>query len=284
MSSSTIQVLSWNIFMMPSFAGIDLISPGNEVRSEMIGKILQHEEADIICFQKAFDEKARNNIHDKLVKKYPFSIGPVNPTDKLGHTNSGLWILSNQKLSVLGTIDFSEAKGWEKLSRKGAIIVTGTAGGKTFQLVNTHLQGDGDPAAGKDYTDTRLDQLKEIREKILQPNITPRVPQIICGDMSISRFEQGNAESAAYLKMLHLMDAENGKEKRITLCDDQEVNDLARYNTGHKREEDYILLRNADQLSISRAVKKIKGEWQVWPAKKHNDLSYRYAVSSQIHL
>ncbi len=66
-SVEKIKILSWNIYMLPGF-----LSPGKVPRAEAIGKLLASSDYDVIVFQEAFHQKARNTISRLLTSAFPF--------------------------------------------------------------------------------------------------------------------------------------------------------------------------------------------------------------------
>lgn len=263
-----------------------LESPCNKERAEAIAQTLRDEDYQILLFQKAFTEDARDAIVDILGNRYPHRFGPFAEGDIL-HLNGGLWILSSLPLKVVKAIAFDDAEFPENLARKGAVLLEGRWGGQDFQIVNTHLQGDEDPAKGHNYQDVRNRQLTQLAKELLEPFQRKDVPQIICGDMSTSHFAKNNGtggEADGYRAMLHILDVPHPHAFSLTWNDSKDANDLARWDSKSRKEMDYIFIRNREKAIASFAQKVRVFRKSGWDKlhPKHADLAYRYAVEGVI--
>src|SRR5262249_19927258 len=99
---SSLTLLTWNIFMMPSWT---CESPTNDERAAAIAKELLDRDFDILCFQKAFDGSARGVLERALAVRYPYRFGPANNSFSL-RINSGVWVLSRLPLTDYQQIQF----------------------------------------------------------------------------------------------------------------------------------------------------------------------------------
>jgi len=166
-------------------------------RAQGIVKEIKKRDYDIIVFQEAFKARPRNILSKGLKDIYPYQYGPANKKAVTLKTNSGIWIISKIPLNVLGTIQFEDCTGIDCMARKGAMLVEGTIGKNTFQVLGTHVNSG-------QATPERQAQFQMIFEKLLQPNQQSGVPQIVLGDMNC---QMKNQEK--YTKMLDLMDVED---------------------------------------------------------------------------
>jgi endonuclease/exonuclease/phosphatase family metal-dependent hydrolase len=275
--SRPLQLLTWNIWMMPP---IIHESPRNEPRAEAIAAELLARRDDILCLEKAFDGGARDVLAARLGERFPYRYGPINRVRLDLTLNGGVWVLSRVPLTPVREIEFRDASGVERLSRKGAILLRGAWDGDPFQLIATHLQGEEGP--GYENQAVRDKQIAQIAEELIATHTDPQLPLFICGDFNTERRDRVDpfAESPSYLRMLRLFGAVNGEEQRVTLDDHRVHNDLANYDTGRVAELDYIFLRRNGHL--------LTGSWQQvvmrrrgWDgAQGRRDLSYRYAVAA----
>jgi endonuclease/exonuclease/phosphatase family metal-dependent hydrolase len=272
-----LHLLTWNIWMMPPIVNE---SPRNGPRAEAIAAELGARHDTILCLEKAFDGGARDVIGERLKDQFPYRYGPINRV-KLDLTlNGGVWVLSRIPLTPVCEIEFRDASGIERLSRKGALLLRGEWEHRPFQLIATHLQGEEGP--GYVNQPVRDKQIAQIAHDLIAAHADPALPLFICGDFNTERRDRIDpfAQSPSYLRMLQLFGAVNGEEERVTLDDKRVHNDLANYDTGRVAELDYILLRRAGQ-AIQGTWRQVVLRRQGWDGPEgRRDLSYRFAVSA----
>jgi endonuclease/exonuclease/phosphatase family metal-dependent hydrolase len=271
---STLKILTWNIWMMPLG-----LSPSNNRRAPAIAAEVKKLDVDVICFEKAFDGHARDLISEGLNDRFPYHYGPANGGFSL-KSNSGVWVVSRFPFAEYHEMRFTSCAGPDCFSRKGAMLLSGAVGGHRFQLVATHLQGE----QGTKEDNIRVQDMQEIRDRLLVPYADNRVPLFLAGDFVTSRRAESSVDvdSDAYRFMLRTFQAVNGPEYRITVDENPEHNDLADSDTGYTAELDYVLLRpNGVDLSPVWTRRILRNEsWDRW--KRHKDLSYRYAVELDV--
>ena len=191
-----LKVLSWNIKMMPVPYGWFLNSVE---RAENIIYALKNSEIyDVILFQEAFSEKIQKMIFDGLQSIYSYQIIPRDQMNFF-KTNSGLWVISRNPITLIDEISFSNLRGWDKLTSKGAKLYSINKNGQKIYLINTHMQSD----YKTKYNMVRTDQYTEINENLILPHVKQGIPLIMCGDLNISK----PSRLAPLLKKLKL---ENG--------------------------------------------------------------------------
>ncbi len=125
--NNKMKVLSWNIYMLPYIS----LFNDNYDRANAIADELDNSEYHILVFQEAFSSKCRNLLAKRLRSSYPFQYGPANRNITPLKTSSGLWVVSKIPLENLDEIQFSGAKGFDAIARKGAVLFQGD-----FQGVN----------------------------------------------------------------------------------------------------------------------------------------------------
>jgi endonuclease/exonuclease/phosphatase family metal-dependent hydrolase len=261
-----LKILSWNIYMLPSYT----LPLGIGARSKHIAEYLKNSDYDIVVFQEAFHPKARRIIRKMLKEKYQFEIGPANKWVKSSYrTNSGLWILSKIPLINIGEIEYKRSSGFDRFSRKGALMVEGIKDGVTFQIVNTHLN------AGSDQT-IRESQYQEIVCQLIEPNKAAGVPQILCGDFNTNKFDKEN-----YPKMMDILNVPDYDVLGTCLfsCDGLK-NDLTDYDYTKQDIIDYIFVNLNGQI-VSKIERKIHEVTKKW-SSRHKDLSDHYPITALI--
>jgi len=276
--TTRLKVLTWNTWMMPPWVRE---SPRNGPRAAAIAAELLTWDFDILCLEKVFDDGAREILRRALGARYPHQFGPANDWPS-PEENSGVWVLSRLPLVNYAQIEFTDCGSIECLSRKGAILLTGAVARRPFHLVATHLQGEEGKAFTPKNDAVRARQVDQIAAQLVEPNLAPGVPFIICGDLGTRRHDGGSpAPSEVYLRLLQTLGAENGDEERITY-DDTPANQLAKDPSGIQAELDYVLTRpNGCALEVKRSVHHLRRPGWDAPGDRV-DLSYRYAVSAEI--
>jgi endonuclease/exonuclease/phosphatase family metal-dependent hydrolase len=280
-SQAALKILTWNIWMMPAYT---FQSPQNQKRAEVIAAELSKLDFDILCLQKAFSASARRVLRRALAARYPYQYGPANSGFSL-KVNGGVWILSRLPLTNYYEIQFHDSAGLESLSRKGALMLTGTFLGHRFHIIATHLQGEEESHYTEKHQRIRERQMIQIRDELLARHAEPGVPAFLCGDFNTPRRDPDDLahESDAYRSMLRLFgDPRNGVEDRLTLEDLCDRNDLAMSNVGRMAELDYVLVRPG--------VVKTKTRWRQlillhpgWDGRTlRQNLSYRHAVGVEV--
>ena len=90
-----------------------VIHTGQLERAKQIIETLKNEEVDVIVFQEAFDNKARNIIWQGLKKYFPYQTGK--PTKNVFYKiSSGVWVISKVPIEVVKRIYFNNGKGTDR--------------------------------------------------------------------------------------------------------------------------------------------------------------------------
>ncbi|HEX2618396.1 MAG TPA: endonuclease/exonuclease/phosphatase family protein, partial [Flavobacteriales bacterium] len=240
-----LKILSWNIYMLPGIVPLK----ARLSRARSIADTLVQSDYDIVVFQEAFHAGAVRILAARLRARYPFMYGPFNADGASMRYSSGVWVLSRTPLRLLGTIEFGDARNFDRTARKGAALLEGEHAGRTFQVLGTHLQ------AG-DLPSVRAHQFQELYTDLLTRYHRDGVPQIICGDMNTGPDEE------AYCDMLHSLDAEDGApEGAQRESYDGTTNRLAERVWRRARTTlDYVLLRVNGTIvrSVRRTVSVMK--------------------------
>lgn len=295
-----LKILSWNIYMLEERF---LIFTGQRQRAALIAALLAKEDYDVIVFEEAFNDKAREIIADGLAEKYPYQIGPLNNKKGLFKTSSGVWILSSVELKTLKEIEYSDCAGFDCNAHKGAVMLEGIKDGHAFQIVGTHLQA----FDGEKRENIRVKQYQQMRDELLVPFERDDVPQFVCGDFNTIK------KSKRYVPMLELLNADDGDlntsltyaerntDKNKKKLPNEEcvatANEPCTYATNDYRVDtsnveynatlDYILCRqklvkNKQKPQITRRTKAFRTPW-FFKGKHRKDLSDHYAVEADVN-
>lgn len=261
-----IKIVTWNIYMLPHL----FVHTGQAQRAVEIANALKNQDADIVVFEEAFDNKARNIIRDSLKAYFPYESGDPGKNSKW-KTSCGVWIISRVPIEVVKQIFFKEANGSDRLATKGAILVEGQKNGFCFQLVGTHLQADLN--SGKNVQPIRDKQYAEIKKQLLEPYSYENVPQFIAGD-----FNTIHNDSLCYNHMVGAL--------KFTPCPlqgdrcysyDYTHNDLVIGTSNKPQLIDYLFYSAPaeDEVRGSMHIVVFSKRWN----DKHKDLSDHFAVA-----
>lgn len=263
-----LSILTWNLYMRPRLA----FKNGQVKRAYAIVEQLKDQNFDVIVFQEAFDNKARNIIWQGLKENFPFQSG--DPKRKHFYkVSTGIFIISKLPLKVVDNIYFSVCGGSDCFAVKGAVMVNVLKNSHNVQIIGTHLQA----ADGKKMTGERIRQIQyeEIKNQLMIPHAEPGVPQFFVGDLNTAK-----ADKIVYEQLLSLMEVEDGEitgENQFSSGGGK--NDLRDAND-KPHLIDYILCRN-NGCKVSFTQRCVKIFQQYW-SKDNKDLSDHYAVLAEI--
>ncbi|MEZ4979863.1 MAG: endonuclease/exonuclease/phosphatase family protein [Chitinophagales bacterium] len=194
----SIDVLSWNLYMLPGITNLskEVEKSDKKARAREIAEFLNNSHYDIVIFQEAFFPASRHILAKNLKLKFPYQIGPANPSGISLKTNSGIFVVSKIPLQELESVIYKACNGADCFAKKGAILLEGEFQNKKFQILGTHLN-----AGGPQWI--RVSQYKQIRN-LLDDYKKLNVPQIVCGDMNTHK-----EDVAVYEEMLYELDVED---------------------------------------------------------------------------
>lgn len=263
LAQDTLRLLSWNIQMLPF-----PVSPhGKAKRARAIADLLKKERYDIVVFQEAFKRRSRRILRRELRDVLPHQTDVLNRKIFSLKVSGGVMLMSKHPIDSVHEIRFTHRTGFDKYSRKGALLSEIRVKEKPIQVLGTHLQAFG--------TDSVLiAQYKQIRDELLIPRERPGVPQFVCGDMNT------RPTSARFPVMLQTLDASTGElhgTQQFTM--DRPNNDLTERNPNARILLDYVLVRpSAQELQIRRQVRIFRKWWD----KNHQDLSDHFALEAVV--
>lgn len=254
MQVDTLKLLSWNIYMLPPMVGFT----GKAKRASAIAESLKATDYDILVFSEAFNKRARKRIRAGLEESYPYFIGPAFMKKHSLRTSSGIWMVSKYPIEKIAKVEFKRKSGIDnKMARKGALMVQMTKNGQKFNVIGTHLNSLGS-------LELRLDQLRQIKNELIDVYAEEGVPVIVAGDYNILRYnEPGSVDKI--VQVLGMEDYQLSGNIKYTY--DYTTNHLALGKT--KDEIDYVFFRPGciDVHQVERSVPIIEKTWE--RGKKH---------------
>ena len=256
-----LKILSWNIYMLPSFP----MMTGQKARAEAIVEVLKESDYDIIAFQEAFNKKSVEILRNGLTEQYPHQVGPVIPPVKM-KASSGLWILSKVPIEEVQTIKFVEATSWDKMSQKGAVMVQ-TTESPYCQIVVTHLQS----ALDIERNRIRRAQCQHIKDSLITPNKKDQIPQILVGDWNV--YAESAFNSNSLLSLLGNPISHHRHIKHTYPTED--------YSKSEKRwtfDYAFVLPNGITDLQLNNQTLSPQHPWK----KNRQDLSDHYALEVEV--
>ncbi len=276
----SLRILSWNIQMLPGIVN----NNGKAKRAKIIVEQLKTHHYDVVVFQELFKKRSRRIITNGLAAEFPYHTQVLNKKAIALKTNGGVMIFSRYPINEVHEIRYAERTGFDKLSRKGAMLAEMTVHGKTIQVVGTHMQAFGSTAV-------MYSQYNQLHNELLKPHTKPEVPQFICGDFNTIKsipaelpagitqdFVSRLPRYPVMLQTLDVKDYELLGPQQYTM--DRSYNDLCKKRKEYRLLLDYVLVRSTNDISysVSRRVKIMRHPWH----KNHNDLSDHFAVEAII--
>jgi endonuclease/exonuclease/phosphatase family metal-dependent hydrolase len=273
----TLRLLSWNIQMLPFPAP----PHGKAKRARAIATLLKKNPYDIVVFQEAFKRRSRRILRRELREIFPHQTEVLNKKTFSIKTNGGVMIFSQHPIQQTHEIRFTKRTGYDKFSRKGAMLAEIRFHGKPIQVLGTHLQ-----AFGTD--DILISQYNQMKTELLIPHQRAGVPQFLLGDFNTRKVPAipAGLSSATpmpqtrYGAMLQTLEAEDGElhgEQQYTM--DRPYNDLCTRRKEARLLLDYVLVRPSQvDLTLRREVKIFRTQWD----NDHQDLSDHFALEALV--
>ncbi|HWA35670.1 MAG TPA: endonuclease/exonuclease/phosphatase family protein [Cyclobacteriaceae bacterium] len=279
-AQDTLKILSWNIQMLPN------VTEGNSraKRAKAIVGQLNARDYDVLIFQELFHRRARKIVSKGLTQRYPYHTPVLNKKAIAFKTNGGVMIFSRHKILGYQQIRFKSRTGFDRMSRKGALLADISFNGKEIQVAGTHLQAFG-------AQEIMYSQYDQISSELLFPNHKSGVPQFIGGDFNTLKslppklpdnvsqtFVDRLARYHVMLQTLQATDGDLAGEQQFTM--DRPYNDLCVTRKEYRLLLDYILLRSdrPQPYLIERKVRIIRQRW----SPQHQDLSDHFAVEALV--
>lgn len=276
----SLRILSWNVQMLPMLVNAN----GKGKRAKAIVEQLKTHHYDVVVFQELFKKRSRKIITKGLAEEFPYHTRVLNKKTISFKTNGGVMLFSRYPINEVHEIRYKDRTGFDKLSRKGALLAEMVVHGKTIQVAGTHLQAFGP-------TEIMYSQYKQLHDELLKPHTKPGVPQFICGDFNtiktiptqlpasvtpdmISRL----ARYPVMLETLGVMDYDLDGPQQFTM--DRPYNDLCKGGKDRRLLLDYILVRTPNDISysVTRRVRIMRQQWH----KEHQDLSDHFALEAVV--
>lgn len=277
-AQDSIKLLTWNIQMLPRFVN----SNGKIKRARAIVDKLKHGPYDVIAFQELFHARSRRIIVKGLSDAYPHHTRVLNKKTFSLKSNGGVMLFSRHPITASYQIRYKARMGFDRFSRKGAVLAEIDVKGKTIQVAGTHLQAFGDQSI-------LYSQYHQLAEELLKPNTRQGIPQLLCGDFNTLRTVPSELPAdispdfverlPRYHYMLHTLEAMDGDlsgEQQFTM--DRPYNDLCKTRKEFRLLLDYVLLRpnGIADLTIRRKVEIMRHPWD----QQHRDLSDHFGLEA----
>lgn len=272
-----LDVLSWNIYMRPAA----LFWNGQMKRARHIGALLRNADHDVVLFQEAFGRRSRKVLRRALEGQYPHEVLPVRDGRLF---NSGLWVVSRIPLEEVVWVRFDTCAGWDCRAAKGAVLLTVQKEGRSYQVVNTHLQAGGAAA----YRPIRERQFATI-STLLRESGQEDVLQLVAGDLNT---DQQDVE--AHEAMLRRLRAENGHLQRPAKLEEERMDHctwgcstntlIKKQKRGYTKLIDHLLVRRnceGEETRGVRAERRLHIFTSPW-SRRHRHLSDHNAVSIRL--
>ncbi|MAZ48174.1 MAG: hypothetical protein CME65_06405 [Halobacteriovoraceae bacterium] len=280
-SAKDFKVLTWNIFMLPTWAK-------KVKQNERLGPIAEHlaqTDYDFIMLQEVFTKKSFREISKALEENYPYNTGkPFRKWYRI--TNSGLVIFSKYPLDNTKIYLYYCMAHADRFSSKGFLISTATLpDGSKIQVGTTHLQA----RTGEKYEKIRSRQLRKIEKEILGKEKNPSYPFIVGGDFNIDWYQSNQADE--FLSRMSALPIEFAVPKgELIYSSDYANNDLIQYLKPERTSQkfiDYIFAYPGENLGTS--IKEIKvldieGTYVLRKRPGKHNLSDHHAVEAIISI
>lgn len=277
-AQDSLKILTWNVQMLPRFVN----SNGKAKRARAIVDQLRQRPYDVIAFQELFHARSRRIITKGLSEHYPHHTRVLNKKTFSVKSNGGVMLFSRHAIVESHEIRYKARMGFDRLSRKGAVLAELEVRGKKVQVAGTHLQAFGEQSI-------LYSQYSQLSEELLKAHARTGVPQLVCGDFNTlktvpTQLPAGISQDLVdrlprYHYMLHTLDATDGNlsgEQQFTM--DRPYNDLCRTRKEFRLLLDYVLLRpnGVSDLSIRRKVEIMRHQWD----PLHRDLSDHFGLEA----
>ena len=138
-SLDSLKILSWNIQMLPHLVNRN----GKAKRAHAIVDQLRKKDYDVIVFQELFRKRSQRIIAKGLAERYPYCTPVLNKKTFSLKTNGGVILFSKHPILEVHQIRYEKRAGFDRLSRKGALLAEVSVRGKHVQIIGTHLQSFG---------------------------------------------------------------------------------------------------------------------------------------------
>jgi len=197
----TLKVLSYNVFMRDlggDFLGIkativDIIADigrglgltdanvdlkfVNNQRAELIGNLIAQGDYDVVVFQEAFDNGARDKLREAVARGGFRHSSKVVGKDSFSGSDGGIFIMSKWPFLDGGEIVYVNGFGDDKRAQKGVLWALIEKEGFLFNVFGTHTQSG-------DHAPRRTGQFLEFR-KMLDKIGLYWIPALLAGDFNV---------------------------------------------------------------------------------------------------
>lgn len=264
----TFRILTWNLHLLPTLA-----RPKHQIkRAKAIASLLPLSKYDVLVFQEVFHKKSYRIITEQLAEAYPHQF-TVSTGSQILKTSSGVLILSKHPFSKMQSLQFEdvpcECYVSDCMAHKGAALVEIQYGNQPVQIIGTHLQAHEHTKA----VSIRNCQIEAIVNKLVIPNQTVGIPQLVTGDMNIAR----NLHPDIYQSMLRTLGVKDANfQPSPVFTFDGALNQLVTRDSRSFQDILDYMLYNTNGLELAPVVYRVRK----FKDTQHKDLSDHYAVET----
>ncbi|WP_052599855.1 endonuclease/exonuclease/phosphatase family protein [Aureispira sp. CCB-QB1] len=265
-----VQVVSWNIQMLPNALGIfsSALRKKQRIRAPWIIEHCLNAPYDVIVFQEVFDRDIKRKLKKGLKEMYPYQVDTRIEKGRL--TSNGIFIVSKIPMKYIDHVIYAKGAHEDAWAAKGCTLVEVEKEGFLFQIAGTHLQSGGSTAAEK----FRALQYQDIRT-LLDKHANEKVPVLVMGDMNTRK-----SNAPKYTQMIETIGV---KDYPLNEEEPYTIDNKNSWNTHSQGIQlDYVLLQaRATQTNIyEQKVLRLKAEHK----GKQIDLADHYGIVATVEL
>lgn len=230
-SSKQLKVLSYNLYTILTRSASDINTRMSAVVDVLSGY-------DVIVFEEAFHNSARENLIADIETEYPYTTDILDTSGYL--EDGGVFIASKWPINTEAQTKYENCDGVDCLSPKGVMYASIQKQDQTYHIFGSHLQAENNSGA----TNARLAQLHELKSFIDEQNIPRDEAVIIAGDMNVDK--NNTAEYQA------MMSALNAGEPPLTNYSHHRTSDKDSNNmAGENSWLDYVLHSQDYKMTVT---------------------------------
>jgi len=267
---TSVQVVSWNIQMLPNALGLfsGALRKKQRIRAPWIIAHCIEASYDVIVFQEVFDRDIKRKLKKELKAAYPYQVDTRMAKGRL--TSNGIFIVSRIPMKYIDHVIYEKGAHEDAWAAKGCTLVEVEKEGHKFQIAGTHLQS----GSSKDAEKHRGLQYQDIRN-LLDKNADKTIPVLVMGDMNTRKTNV--PKYTQMVKTIGVKDFPLDEENPYTIDNQNSWNE---HDQGIQL--DYVFLqKRATQTTIKeQKVLRLKGNYK----GKQMDLADHYGIVAKLLL
>lgn len=269
-AGTTVQVLSWNIQMLPNALGLfsAALRKKQSVRAPWIIAHCIDASYDVIVFQEVFDRDIKRKLKKELKAAYPYQVDTRITKGRL--TSNGIFIVSKIPMKYVDHVIYEKGAHEDAWAAKGCTLVEVEKEGYTVQIAGTHLQSGGSKEAQKH----RGLQYQDIRN-LLDKQAQATMPVLVLGDM--------NTRKTNVLKYKQMIETIGVQDFPLDAKEPYTIDNQNSWNTHEKGIQlDYVFLQaRTTQTTINeQKILRLKEDYK----GKEMDLADHYGIVAKVLL